>query len=48
MSGIVSSSHIYFYDNDLDSINIKWQEKANQNSKVSLNTDFKAREITSF
>ncbi len=40
MSGIVSSSHIYFYDNELTSINAKWQEKQEQDTKVLLNSDF--------
>ena len=44
MSGIVSSSHIYFYDNDLNAINAEWTERSNQSTKVLLNSDFKINE----
>ncbi len=40
MSGNVSSSHIYFYDNNTKAIEAKWVTRKGTNIEVDLNTDF--------
>ncbi len=46
MSGAVSSSHIYFYDNATQSIQANWRAKSETPSdNVSLKTEFTAQEI---
>ena len=46
MSGNVSSSHIYFYDNGAKSIEASWKEKQDGSlANVVLTTDFQAKEI---
>lgn len=41
-SGIVSSSHIYFYDNGTQSIEAKWTIPKDKNPNVNLDTIFEA------
>lgn len=47
MSGNVSSSHIYFYDNGVKSMEVNWSaNNGAPKDNVSLKTDFSAREVS--
>lgn len=45
MSGSVSSSHIYFYEEGKKSISASWRSTKKNNSKISLDTDFKIKAL---